>query len=125
MQPGALPADVRGDTGSRHGQAVALADPGAAGVGARPARLCGVATARRVMAVEAVAEDAGAFVADERVLTPPAASVGRRIQGSEVAQSAEPIGWRSHPRRSVAVHRTAEIGEPTEDLMETATIHSV
>ena len=49
------------------------------------------------MAVEAVAEGTGPSVADERVLAPPAVSVGGRIQGVEVEQSAESIGRRAQP----------------------------
>src|SRR5438132_8268386 len=84
----------------------------------RPARGRDVTATGRVTTEKAVAEDAGALVAHERVLAPPAVSIGGCIQSVQVEQAAEPVRRRPQPCRPIAIHRTAEVGESPEDLLE-------
>src|SRR3954447_17897032 len=98
------------------GDAVLLARARAA----LPAGVAGgmpVAALRRVERVEAVTEDAGRVVRDERVLALPAGAV-RRIERVEVDQAAEAVGRRAVARRAEPVDRPALVRVAAEELLE-------
>jgi hypothetical protein len=122
MQAGPLPANVGGDAGAHHGHAVPLPGPGPAQRVPGPARRCRVSTRRGIEAVEPVAEDPGSLVRDERVLAPPAQAVGGCIQRVQVDQAPEGVLRRAVVGGVIPVDRVAEIGEPTEDLLEAAAV---
>src|SRR5215211_8905049 len=82
----------------------------------RRAVLRAVALGPGAVAVEAVAELAGALVHEEAVLPQPTLAVGG-VEGVEVEVAAEGVQWDAGRRRFEAVDRPPEVRERAEDVL--------
>ena len=122
MQGAVAPQHVGRDAGTRSGQAIHVAVALRAQAG--EARGVRVAARARVVLEEAVAEDPGRVMGDERVLALPAAAVCR-VVGVEVEQPAVAVRGRSEVRCPEAVHGLAEIRVATEQMVEAAVVDPV
>ena len=80
--------------------------------------------ALRVEGIEAVAEDAGRVVRDERVLPPPAPPVAR-VVGVEVDEPAVTVERRPVAVGVKAVDGTASVREPAEEVVEAPAVDPV
>ena len=114
-EPLPLPHQVGGDARPCHGDPVPVACPGPA-VAVRCAlrvRVARVGICRH----EAVAEDPGRPVRDDRAVATPAGSVDR-VMGVDVDESSVAVGWRPPAGRSEAPDAGAFVRVLAEDLLE-------
>src|SRR5439155_1613701 len=86
--------------------------------------ICIAAADAGVERVEAVAEDAGVAMRDERVLAAPAGAVHGVVR-VEVDEPAEAVGRGAVAGRVEAVHRRAPVREAAEQILEAAAVDPV